>query len=176
MRVYEPVEKGWWRPAVVIVGPLDDIKGTSIETAIEIVAAVIRRAVFPSGRRFVLVEHYPDRLEDRNAPAFAVVRFTRCECRPEWPIWAHLAQLHVEIDRKAGVRLVAPVAEMRCGFEGPSWHPVDHHELQQALGCDVAVWPAGAYTAAQLAGEAGRKLVELVNARGEDLSGPGEVR
>ena len=155
----------------MIVGALDDIQGTSITTVIEIVAAVIRRTVFPSGGRSVLVEHYPDRLDDRTAPAFAVMRFKRTERRPEWPIWVHLSQLRVEIESSDCAWLFAPVAQMRCGFAGPSWHPIDHEELQ-ALGCDVAVWPAGSYTASRLAGEAGRKLVELVNARREI----GEVR
>lgn len=58
VRVYRPAGMSWGRPAVVIVGALDDIQGTSITIAIEIVAAVVRRLVFPSGGRFVLVEHY----------------------------------------------------------------------------------------------------------------------
>lgn len=101
--------------------------------------------------------------------------FKRTERRPEWSIWAHLSQLRVEIESSDRASLFAPVPEMRCGFAEPSWHPIDHEELQRALGCKVAVWSLGSYSASRLAGQAGRKLVEMVDARATDLDSLGKV-
>jgi hypothetical protein len=159
------------RHAVVVVGGIEDNPGTSITNAIEVVAAAVRRTVLPEGRPFVLVEHYADQMRDRGRPAFAVVRFKRSERLPSRNIWAHLGRLHVAIASERPL-LVAPAGLMMCGFTGPSWHPVEHVELQARLSCDVSVWPAGHYTASALAGSDGQRLIELIDSRGGRLHLP----
>jgi len=43
----------------VIAGALEDAPATTITNAIEMVAAAIQASVFPDGREFELLEHYP---------------------------------------------------------------------------------------------------------------------
>jgi len=47
------------RLPVVIAGALEDAPATTITNAIEMVAAAIQASVFPDGREFELLEHYP---------------------------------------------------------------------------------------------------------------------
>jgi hypothetical protein len=71
VRVFVLCHRVPWRAPVVLVGGLDDNPGTSVTNVIEVVAAAVRRQVFPEGSRFVLVEHYADRLGDSSRPAAA---------------------------------------------------------------------------------------------------------
>ena len=63
------------RLPVVIAGALDDNTGTSITNAVEMVAAAIKQKLFPEGREFELIEHYPGSLRDGSKPSFTRVRF-----------------------------------------------------------------------------------------------------
>ena len=59
----------------VIAGALEDNPGTSITNAIEMVAAAVQRSQFPEGREFKLIEHYPDTIDRRGTPTYALIHF-----------------------------------------------------------------------------------------------------
>lgn len=127
VRVLEPLGRLACRQPVVIVGALEDSSGTSITNVIEIVAAAVRREVFPEGRRFLLVEHYADRCK----PEFAIVRFKRSERQPSHEIWAHLGRLHVQIGSH-GPSLVAPPGLLLSGFGNRGGIPCSTRSWRQS--------------------------------------------
>ena len=59
----------------VIAGALEDNPGTSITNAIEMVATAVQRSQFPEGREFNLIEHYPDTIDRRGTPTYALIHF-----------------------------------------------------------------------------------------------------
>ncbi len=126
VRVYE--ELG--RLPVVIVGGLDDNPGTAIALVIETVAATVQRRLFADGRQFHLVEHYRDVIEGLQRSMYALVRFGGRSVVGAVGVWDD-----------AGVE---------ADFRDPRWEPID--DIEQLLGCEVAVWWPGRYTARAVAG------------------------
>jgi hypothetical protein len=59
---------------IVIAGALDDNPGTSITNAISMVASAVQRSEFSDGREFRLIEHYPDTIDGRGTPTYALVQ------------------------------------------------------------------------------------------------------
>lgn len=137
VRVYE--QPG--RLAVVIVGGLDDNPGTAIALVIETVAAAVQRRLFADGREFRLIEHYRDAIDGSRTSTYALVRFGHCS-----------------VLEGAGVREGAGVEcpGVEGAFRDPRWEPID--DIEQLLGCEVAVWWPGRYTARAVAGARGEQL------------------
>jgi hypothetical protein len=126
VRVYE----AFGRLPVVIAGGLDDNPGTAIALVIETVAAAVARRLFADGRQFHLIEHYRDVIEGLQTSRYALVRF-------------------------GGRSVVAAVeawdgAGVEGAFRDPRWEPID--DIEELLGCEVAVWWPGRYTARAVAG------------------------
>lgn len=154
IRVYE--QPG--RLPVVVAGALDGAPGTTITSAIEMVAAAIQASVFTDGREFELVEHYPGSLGDGGTPSFSRVRFAHrsIDEDPEDP--THYAGRILLIS--AEEVHVAEGQPIEGDFRDPSWEPIA--DIEQLLGCDVEVWQEGSYTARAVAGEHGRQLCDEV--------------
>jgi hypothetical protein len=156
VRVYE--EPG--QLPVVIAGALDDGPGTSITNAIEMVAAAIQASIFTDGREFELIQHYPSSVGD-GKPIFSRLRFKHrsVEERPEDP--SNYAGSIVVIDGDdAHVERGRPI---QGDFRDPSWTEIA--DIEQLLGCEVRIWPAGEYTARAVAGEQGQQLRDEIAAQ-----------
>jgi len=154
IRVYE--QPG--RLPVVIAGGLDDNPGTSITNAIEMLATTVKRSLFSDGREFHLIEHYGDGIDGRPAPTYSLIHFSH---RP-------LQEHPDERDNIEG------------DFRHPYWEPIE--DIEHLVGCALATWTPGTYTARAVAGQQGEQLrSELVeNAhriREEILTaiGPGDL-
>jgi hypothetical protein len=130
IRVYE--QPG--RLPVVIAGGLDDNPGTAITNAVELLATTVKRSLFSDGREFHLIEHYRDGIDGRPAPTYALVHFSHrpLEDSPE-------ERSNIEGD-----------------FRHPYWEPID--DVEQLVGCALAAWAPGTYTARAVAGEQGEQL------------------
>lgn len=142
---------------VVIAGELDDNPGTSITNAIEMVAAAVQRSEFSNGREFQLVEHYPDTINRRGTPTYALIHFDHRAIheRPDDP--SNYAGAIVILGEDPGEEImVSRGAEIEGDFRDPRWEPI--RDIKQLLGCEVAVWPPGNYTARAVAGEQGERL------------------
>jgi hypothetical protein len=126
VRVYE--ELG--RLAVVIVGGLEDNPGTAIALVIETVAATVQRRLFADGRQFHLIEHYRDAINGLQTSRYALVRFGGRSVVGGAGVWDG-----------AGVE---------GAFRDPRWEPID--DIEELLGCQVAVWWPGRYTSRAVAG------------------------
>jgi hypothetical protein len=138
VRVYEALG----RLPVVIVGGLDDNPGTAIALVIETVAAAVQRRLFADGRQFHLIEHYRDPIEGLQTSRYALVRFGGRSVVGGAGAWDG-----------AGVRESAEVREgagVEGDFRDPRWEPID--DIEELLGCQVAVWWPGRYTARAVAG------------------------
>ncbi len=165
---------------IVIAGGLDDNPGTSITNAIEMVAAAVQRSEFSDGREFRLVEHYPDTINGRGTPTYALIHFDHraiqdCSDDPR-----DYAGAIVLVGEDPGEEvMVARGAEIEGDFRDPRWEPVG--DIRELLGCKVGVWPPGNYTARAVAGEQGERLrsrlaekarrarEDILTAIGEDL-------
>jgi hypothetical protein len=130
IRVYE--QPGWL--PVVIAGGLDEHPGTSITNAVEMLATTIKRSLFSDGREFHLIEHYPDGINGRPAPTYSLIHFSH---RP----------LEEDPDE---------LGNIEGDFRHPYWEPID--DIEHLVGCKVAVWTPGTYTARAIAGEQGEQL------------------
>ncbi len=136
VRVYE--ELG--RLPVVIVGGPDDNPGTAIALVIETVAAAVQRRLFADGRQFHLIEHYRDVIEGLQTSRYALVRFGGRSVVGGVKVWDG-----------AGVRGERRVeGGVEGDFRDPRWEPID--DIEELLGCQVAVWWPGRYTARAVAG------------------------
>ncbi len=157
VRVYE--EPG--RLPIVIAGALDDGPGTSVTNAIEMVAAAIQTAIFPNGREFELIEHCSSSLSD-DQPDFSRVRFEHrsVDENPEDP--SNYAGSIVVIDGDDVHE--ARGRPIEGDFRDPSWTKIA--DIEQILGCEVRIWPAGEYTARAVAGEQGQQLRDEIAAHG----------
>jgi hypothetical protein len=122
------------RLPVVIAGGLDDNPGSSITNAVEMLATTIKRSLFSDGREFHLIEHYRDGIDGHPAPTYSLIHFSH--------------------------RPLQDSPEERGNIEGdfrhPSWEPID--DVEQLVGCEVATWTPGTYTARAVAGEQGEQL------------------
>jgi hypothetical protein len=147
VRVYE--ELG--RLPVVIVGGLDDNPGTAIALVIETVAAAVQRRLFADGRQFHLIEHYRDPIDGLRTSRYALVRFRGRSVVEGVGVWDG-----------AGVE---------GDFRDPRWEPID--DIEELLGCEVAVWWPGRYTARAVAGHL--RNVPNVSRLALQRSGLGEV-
>lgn len=156
VRVYE--EPG--RLPIVIAGALDDGPGTSITNAIEMVAAAIQAGIVADGREFELIEHYPSSADD-GQPTFSRLRFKHrsVEESPEDP--SHYAGSIVVIDGDDVHE--ARGRPIQGDFRDPSWTKVA--DIEQLLGCEVRLWPAGEYIARAVAGEQGQQLRDEIAAQ-----------
>jgi hypothetical protein len=141
VRVYEE----FGRLPVVIVGGLDDNPGTAIALVIETVAAAVQRRLFADGRQFHLVEHYRDTIEGLQTSMYALVRFGGRSVVGTVGVWDG-----------AGVE---------GDFRDPRWEPID--DIEELLGCEVAVWWPGRYTSRAVAGRL--RTVPNVSADRRDL-------
>lgn len=130
LRVYE--QPG--QLPVVIAGGLDDNPGTPLTHAVELVAAAVQYTQFSDGREFRLIEHYRNGIDGRPAPAYSLVQFSH---RP----------LEESPDDSGNIE---------GAFRHPRWDPIDN--IEQLVGCKVAVWTPGRYTARAVAGEQGERL------------------
>jgi hypothetical protein len=136
------------RLPVVIAGELNDNPGSSVTGAIEMVAAAGAEGIFPDGREFELIEHYPDSLDDSSKPSFERVSFVHADPDEDPPC----AGTVVVTDGYEAVRRVSPPGD----FRSPSWEPIA--DIEELLGCSVTVWPVGGYTARAVAGDRGARL------------------
>jgi hypothetical protein len=154
VRVYE--QPG--RLPVVIAGALEDAPGTSTMNAIEMVAAAIQANLFPDGREFELVEHFPGSLGGRFGPSFARVRFAHRSIDENPEDATHYAgTLMVIGGDEVHVTLGHPI---QGDFRDPSWEPIT--DIEQLIGREVEVWDEGTYTARAVAGERGQRLRDEV--------------
>ncbi len=156
VRVYE--EPG--RLPIVIAGALDDGPGTSITNAIEMVAAAIQASIFADGREFELIEHYPRSLGDRQ-PTFSRVRFEhrKIDESPDNP--SNYAGSIIVIDGDDVHE--ARGHPIQGDFRDPSWTNIA--DIEQLVGCEVRIWPAGEYTARAVADEQGQQLRDEIAAQ-----------
>jgi hypothetical protein len=155
VRVYEE----FGRLPVVIVGGLDDNPGTAIALVIETVAAAVQRRLFADGRQFHLVEHYRDVIEGLRTSRYALVRFRGRSVVGTVGVWDGAG---VEGARQRAVE---------GDFRDPRWEPID--DIEELLGCEVAVWWPGRYTARAVAGHL--RNVPNVSRLALQRSGLGEV-
>jgi len=155
VRVYD--EPG--RLPIVIAGALDDGPGTSITNAIEMVAAAIQAAIFADGREFELIEHYSSSLSD-DQPSFSRVRFEHrsIDENPEDP--SNYAGSIVVTDGDDVHE--ARGHPIQGDFRDPSWAKIA--DIDQLVGCEVRIWPAGEYTARAVAGEQGQQIRDEIAA------------
>jgi hypothetical protein len=126
VRVYEALG----RLPVVIAGGLDDNPGTAIALVIETVAAAVQYRLFADGRQFHLIEHYRDPIDGPQTSRYALVRFGGRSVLKDVGVWDG-----------AGVE---------GAFRDPRWEPID--DIEELLGCQVAVWWPGCYTSRAVAG------------------------
>ncbi len=156
VRVYE--EPG--RLPIVIAGALDDGPGTGITNAIEMVAAAIQAGIFADGREFELIQHYPSSVVD-GQPTFSRLHFEHrsVDESPEDP--SNYAGRIITIDGDDVHE--ARGRPIQGDFRDPSWTEID--DIEQLLGCEVRIWPAGEYTARAVAGEQGQKLRDEIAAQ-----------
>jgi hypothetical protein len=138
---------------VVIAGALDDNPGTSITNAIEMVAAAVQRSEFADGREFRLIEHYPEGITDRSTPTYSLVHFNHRAIheQPNDPR-NHAGSIVILGDEAT----VSRGAEIEGDFRDPHWEPIER--IEELLGCEVAIWSPGSYTARAVAGEEGERL------------------
>jgi hypothetical protein len=141
VRVYE----AFGRLAVVIVGGLEDNPGTAIALVIETIAAAVQHRLFANGRQFHLIEHYRDAIEGLQTSRYALVRFGGRSVVGSVGVWDG-----------AGVE---------GDFRDPRWEPID--DIEELLGCEVAVWWPGRYTSRAVAGRL--RNVPSVSADRRDL-------
>jgi hypothetical protein len=142
------------RLPVVIAGALDHAPGTSVTNAIEMVAAAIQTTFFADGREFELIEHHSNMLGSRAAPSFTRVRFVHrgLDENPGDP--SNYAGTIVSI---GGEEMnIAHGRPIPGDFRDPSWEEIA--DIEQLLGCEVKIWPVGAYTARAVAGDRGDRL------------------
>jgi hypothetical protein len=139
---------------VVIAGGLDDNPGTSITNAIEMVAAAVQRSEFADGREFRLVEHYPDTIDRRTTPTYCLVHFEHRSTHESPHDPSNYAGMIMIVGE--GRAAVSPGAAIEGDFRGPRWEPLD--DIEGLVGCEVAVWEPGTYTARAVAGEPGERL------------------
>ncbi len=163
----------------MIAGALEDNPGTSITNAIEMVAAAVQRSQFPEGREFRLIEHYPDTINRRGTPTYALIHFEH-RATHERPNDSsnHAGQIVVISDDPADEPAVARGKEIEGDFRDPRWQPI--HDIEKLLDCEVATWAPGTYTAKTVAGVQGERLrSELAenahHARDEILAAIGEA-
>jgi hypothetical protein len=130
---------------------------------------------FADGREFRLIEYYPNGSVDRDIHSYRLVRFNHRAIREHH---------HDARDHFGTLVILGDVATVPCRLESewefrdPIW--VSIGDIEGFLGCKVAVWAAGAYTARAVAGDAGeqlrRELAENVKWIGErilaELRGP----
>jgi hypothetical protein len=157
MRVYE-------QPGalpIVVAGALDDNPGTSVTNAIEMVAVAVQRDVLSDGREFRLIEYHPGTPGDPTDQAFSWARFKhrRTHESPDDPAHAAGALVILRPDQAA----VSHSNPIEGDFRDPKWEPIE--SIEQVLGCEIATWPQGQYTAHAVAGEQGQQLLDKV---GED--------
>ncbi len=135
---------------VVIAGNLDDNPGTTITNAIEMVAEAVKRNVICDGREFKLIEHYPGAIHDPTTPTFSWVTFEHQDSK--------------ESNKKAGILVLVDAfakaiqyeREIEGDFRNPKWKPIP--DITQELGCEIATWKEGRYTAYAVGGKRGKKL------------------
>lgn len=141
----------------VIAGALEDNPGTSITNAIEMVAAAVQRSQFPEGREFNLIEHYPDTIDRRGTPTYALIHFEHRATheRPNDPN-NYAGQIVVISNDPAEEPTVTHGNEIEGDFRNPRWQPI--HDIENLLGCEVTTWPSGTYTAKAVGGEQGEQL------------------
>jgi hypothetical protein len=139
---------------VVIAGGLDDNPGTSITNAIEMVAAAVQRSEFSDGREFRLVEHYPDTIDSRATPTYSLIHFEHRSTleRPQDP-GNYAGAIVIVGDHETAVSHGAPI---EGDFRDPRWERID--DIEELVGCEVATWEPGTYTARAVAGEDGERL------------------
>jgi hypothetical protein len=137
---------------VVIVGQLDDNPGTSITNEIEMVAASVERVLFPEGREFRMIEHYPEATYASLRPhgSFALVHFTRLNEEERARRTAGRLVLWGEWGTALARRPV-----MEGDFAACRWERI--RDIESYLGCEVKVWYRGDYTARAVAGEEGEQ-------------------
>jgi hypothetical protein len=150
VRVYE--QPG--RLPVVIAGGLDDNPGTAVALVIEIIAAAVQRSLFAGGREFRLIEHYRDGIDGRQTSTYSLVHFDHRSIHesPDDAASDHAGSVII-LPNGAGL---SPGAEIEGDFRHPHWEPID--DVEELLGCKVAVWQPGRYTARAVAGEQGEQL------------------
>jgi hypothetical protein len=141
----------------VIAGALEDNPGTSITNAIEMVAAAVQRSQFQDGREFRLIEHYPDTIDRRGTPTYALIHFEHRAIheRPEDPR-NHAGQIVVLSDDSTEEPAVAHGEEIEGDFRNPRWQPI--HDIEKLLGRKIPTWPPGTYTAEAVGDEQGEQL------------------
>jgi hypothetical protein len=137
------------RLPVVIAGELDDNPGSSVTSAIEMVAAAVKEEVLPEGREFELIEHYSYSLDASSEPSFERVRFAHADPDQDPPCAGTVAVT----DCREAALLDGPV--VLDDFRSPRWEPVA--DIEELVGCEVRVWPTGRYTAQAVAGDEGER-------------------
>lgn len=143
---------------VVLAGALDDNPGTSITNAITMLAAAVQRSQFPDGREFRLIEHYPNPVDGRGIPTYSLVHFEHRSIDPRSDDAQDYAGTIVLVGEDTAV--VARGAAVDGDFREPRWEPIE--DIEELLGCTVAVWAPGRYTAGAVGGEAGERLRSLL--------------
>jgi hypothetical protein len=146
---------------IVIVGALDDNPGTSITNAISMVAAAVQRRAFSDGREFRLIEHYPDTIDGRGTPTYALVHFEHRAIHESPDDPRNHAGSIVVLGQGLDEEVTASRgAQIEGDFRDPRWEPIER--IDELVGCEITVWPSGSYTARAMAGEQGERLrVEL---------------
>jgi hypothetical protein len=162
IRIYE--QPG--QPPLVLSGALEDNPGTPITNAITTLAAAIQHSQFPDGREFHLIEHHPDTLDRRAIPTYALVHFAHRAVDPraidEHPLDGahHAGTVVVPGENIATATAGSRDAVIASDFREPHWEHVE--DIEELLGCAVAVWAPGRYTAGAIGGDEGEHLRSLL--------------
>jgi hypothetical protein len=153
---------------IVLAGALDDNPGTPITHSITMLAASIQHSQFPDGREFRLIEHHPNTLDGRGIHTYALVHFEH-RAVDERPLDAthHPGAVVVLGEDTATATATATAATsvsrgaaIDGDFREPRWEPVQ--DIEELLGCAVAVWAPGRYTAGTVGGDEGERLRSLL--------------
>jgi hypothetical protein len=149
---------------LVLAGALDDNPGSSLTNAITMLAAAVQHSQFADGREFRLIEHHPDTVDGLGTSTYALVHFAHrtIDRRPDES--RDHARTIVPLGEDTATAAVAAISHDTAVIDGdfrePRWEPVE--DIEELLGCTVAVWTPGRYTAGAVGGDAGERLRSLL--------------
>jgi hypothetical protein len=153
---------------LVLAGGLDDNPGTSITNAITMLAAAVQHSQFPDGREFRLIEHYPNTVDERGTPTYALVHFNHRSIDPRSDDPQDYAGTILILGEDTATAAVSHGTPIDGDFREPRWEPVE--DIEELLRCTVTVWAPGRYTAGAVGGDEGERLRSLLAENARQIS------